>query len=81
MNHFDILELEEDAQKIFKDILRLKAKFYRMTKTSKTGDYDTSELNDLREDMDSILIDWEEYVLDKLETCRKQNWRAKNERN
>jgi hypothetical protein len=80
MNHFDILELEEDAQKVFKDILKLKAKFYRMTKKPRTGDiYDTSELNDLQEDLDSVVIDWEENVLDRLETCRKENWRARNE--
>ena len=79
MNHFDVLELEEDAEKIFKDIMKLKAKFYKMTKKPLTSDYDISELIDLRSDMDSILIDWDEYVLDKLRTCRKENWRVKNE--
>jgi hypothetical protein len=51
-----------------------------MTKKPRTGDiYDTSELNDLQEDLDSVVIDWEENVLDRLETCRKENWRARNE--
>lgn len=78
MNHFDILELEEDAQKIFKDILKLKTTFYRMTKT-KTGDYDMSELDCLREDLESIVNDWQEYVIEPLELTRKENWRAMRE--
>jgi hypothetical protein len=79
MNHFDILELEEDAQNIFKQILKLKGTFYRMTKKPKTDDYDISELDCLNEDMDSIVNDWQEYVLDTLETCRKEHWRAMRE--
>lgn len=74
MNHFDILELEEDAQKIFKEILKLKAKFYRMTKKP-WNIYDISKLDSLQEDMDSIVEDWQEYVLEPLEATRKENWR------
>jgi cell fate (sporulation/competence/biofilm development) regulator YlbF (YheA/YmcA/DUF963 family) len=77
MNHFDMLELQEDAEKILKDIQKFKSDFNRMLR--KPEQYDTSELMDLSNIVESVQKDWEYYILDTLETCRKENWRAMRE--
>jgi hypothetical protein len=79
MNHFDMLELQEDAEKILKDIRKFRSDFSRMLRKPESTPYDISELIGLSGIAEEVQEQWQENIIDTLEVCRKENWRARNE--